>query len=396
MMCTSSLLHRREVLVGLGGLIAAGSATALACDMPRHPPCHAVALVPLTGPLALIGQEMAAGIRAMGDQLREIDPSSRGHLLIGIVDSLSDPAKTVEGIQRMVGINPAPAAIVAADLLLSAETLSRLANSLKIPFISLVTAPHGSPSEWLCQLPPTAMQAAQGLLGYLKAAGMRSDQPINIVYTTSRTTRASEFATAIRASNITVGLQVNLADNSGRDLTPLAADIPRAQKDSAWMVSTPAPAAAPIINLVQQKHGSVPIVVDAGLADPALILRGANAARGLVALSSFSPELIDRRPFLRQINTRVQQVLQRPITPAAALAATAAQVLAEAVVRANVRDNAYAEATRDALRAVSIGANELIMPWESVRFDKESFQNQGARVVALGLREDRVVTMWSG
>jgi hypothetical protein len=64
-------------------------------------------------------------------------------------------------------------------------------------------------------------------------------------------------------------------------------------------------------------------------------------------------------------------------------------------VTASVRGDAFGEATRDSLRAVSLPANELILPWEGVSFDA-TLQNRNARAVALGLREGRIVTVSPG
>ena len=35
------------------------------------------------------------------------------------------------------------------------------------------------------------------------------------------------------------------------------------------------------------------------------------------------------------------------------------------------------------------------MPWDGIRFDKETFQNEGAAVAAMELRGDAVITVWS-
>ena len=49
----------------------------------------------------------------------------------------------------------------------------------------------------------------------------------------------------------------------------------------------------------------------------------------------------------------------------------------------------------DALLNASLPAQNLIVPWDGIRFDKETFQNEGAAVAAMELRGDAVITVWS-
>ena len=156
----------------------------------------------------------------------------------------------------------------------------------------------------------------------------------------------------------------------------------------------PLPGPPVIAEVIRRIQDEAPIVIDAGIFDPAPILRTVNA-RNVVAVSPFAPELVDRRALAGAIARRVRETTGSDLSPAGAIAATAVQVLAQAVVTANVRGDAFGEATRESLRAVSVAGSELILPWEGVSFDA-TFQNRNARAVALGLREGRIVTVSPG
>jgi ABC-type branched-subunit amino acid transport system substrate-binding protein len=392
MKSSRSIVHRRKLLIGLGALAAAPFEAAFACHEREHPPCRAAALVPISGPNAQNGQQAVAGIRAMGDELQQIDPQSRGHLLIMPFDSASSPARAVEIINETMRGNSPPAAFIVADFV-PPPLLSELGARFQIPLVSIFSSPSRGQSEWVCRIAPDAAQVAVGALAYVGTLGLRSNQPINFISTSATEIRSTEFANAVAASGRPTGVRVTLLDPSGRDITPLAAEVPKAVEGSGWIISVPTPALPTIIQLLQRSSAQGPIVVDAGVLDPNLILRAANAPN-LVLLSSFAPEVVNQRPLARAIDARVRQIIDRPLTPVAALAATAAQVLAQAVVVADVRGTAYGEATRNALRDISLPASELIVPWAGISFDRRTFQNGAARVVALGLRENRVVTVW--
>jgi ABC-type branched-subunit amino acid transport system substrate-binding protein len=384
--------RRRDVLVGLGGVLAMPSRSAFACHETDHPPCRAVAFVPKSGGLAQFGQELETGIRAMREQLRQIDPNRRGHLDIRIIDTQSSPDATINRLQQEMRVSKPPA-IIMADLLLPPQVLARLAAEFEVPIIVLGTGTTKSSSEWICQLAPSATQIAQGLLGYLAAVGNK--EPVNIVATAARAPRAADFEAAILAAGGKVGVRVILGDNSGRELGQLQGELLKAAKNSSWMASIPIAAVPALIEQLRAGSGQPgPIAVDTGLGDPTELLRKAGSGGGVVALSSFSPELIATRPFAREVNARARATSDRPLTPAAAATATATQVLATAAVSASVRDSDYGPATRASLMAVKTRGEELVVAWESVEFDPQTFQNRGARVVALGLREGRIVTVW--
>jgi ABC-type branched-subunit amino acid transport system substrate-binding protein len=383
-------LRRRELLIGLGGLITLRPSTAIACHATDHPPCRVLAFVPKSGSQAQLGRAPDAGIRAMVAQLREIDPNGRGRLEVVIIDSESKVEVTINGIRKEMQASKPPAAIIIADLTLPPEAWVGQAAEFKIPFVLLTTGTSKSRSEWICQLAPSATQIARGLLGYLAANANR--EPINIVTTALRAPRADDFAIAIVAAGSKVGVRVSLPDNLGQDWTTLEAEILKAGKNSAWMVSMPVAAVPRLIEVLRKRFDQQgPIAVDTGLADPNPVLRSADAR--VVALCSFSPELVKNHSPARDIEQRMQKSSDLSLTPAAAVAATATQVLAAAVIKAQGSD--HGTATRDALRAVSIKREELIVPWAGVEFDRETFQNQGARVVALGRRDNQVVTIWS-
>jgi ABC-type branched-subunit amino acid transport system substrate-binding protein len=387
------MLRRRELLLGFGAIAAARPGLAFACHERDHPPCHAAALVSSTGPYAPIFRQAAAGIRAMSDQLRETDPQSRGHLGIIIIDSAGRPEVASTELRRLMESGLPPAAVIVADAL-PPPFLDQLGAQLKIPLISILTFPAGTSSEWVCHLSPNTIQIANAMTRYLDASPGQRGQPVNIVSTAGFTGREVDFVKVLEAAGRRVDVRVTLPDPFLPDFRVLEPEIAKSAKNSSWIISAPLPAPPAIVAAIRRFQDDAPILIDAGILDPASILRTGDA-RNVVAVSPFAPELVERRPLAGAIAKRVREIAGSDLSPDGAIAATAVQVLAQAVVTAKVSGDAYGEATRDSLRAVSLPGNDLILPWEGVSFD-DTFQNRNARAVVLGLRDGRVVTVSPG
>jgi branched-chain amino acid transport system substrate-binding protein len=66
-------------------------------------------------------------------------------------------------------------------------------------------------------------------------------------------------------------------------------------------------------------------------------------------------------------------------------------VLAEAINRA---DGLTPQAVRAALVRTDIGADQLIMPWDGIRFDPETGQNTLGKGIIVQVQQGRYVTVW--
>jgi ABC-type branched-subunit amino acid transport system substrate-binding protein len=384
------LLGRRKLLVSFGALALARPSLALACHERDHPPCHAAALVSVTGPVSSVYAQAADGIRAMDEQLQETDPQSRGHLGIVIVDSGGHPDAAVTALRRLIAEGPAPAAVIVADALPPA-LLEQLGSQLKLPMITVVSSASGAASEWVFRLSPNATQIANAMLRYLAGLPEQRTLPVNIVSAATLAPRVADFVNVFEAAGKRVDVRVT-TDPFALDAGALEPRISGAVKNSGWIISAPFQGALEIARAIRRLQGDAPILVDAGNADPAAILRPLEA-QNVAVISAFAPDLAGR-PLVGPIAERVRKSSGSDLAPAGALAATAVQVLAQAVVKAKVQGDAYGEATRVSLRESSLPGNELIVPWEGVSFDG-GLQNRNARAVALGLRENRIVTLSS-
>jgi ABC-type branched-subunit amino acid transport system substrate-binding protein len=383
-------LRRRTLLAGLGALVVSRTGAALACHERDHPPCHAAALVSLTGPSAPALQQAAAGIRAMNEHLQQTDAQRRGHLGILIIDSAGRPDIAADELRRLVTSGMPPAAVIVADPL-PPPLLERIAADLKTPMISILSFPADASSQWVCRLSPNAIQIADAIMRHLGTLPGQRGRPVNILSAPGSDARVAQFAVVLQNAGKPINVRVSVTDPFTPDLSRLEPEIGKADKNSAWIVSAPLSVLPALIAVIRRAAPEGPIIIDTGIADPGPVLRAAASAN-VVAISPFAPDLVERRPLATAIARRVREATGSELTAPGAVAATAVQVLVEAVVAADVRGDNYGEAVRNSLRNVSLPGRDLILPWDGVSFD-DAFQNRSARAVALGLRDNRLVTV---
>jgi branched-chain amino acid transport system substrate-binding protein len=123
---------------------------------------------------------------------------------------------------------------------------------------------------------------------------------------------------------------------------------------------------------------------DQGYAPQAILAQGVGFTEGsflptlgtdgdyILSREVFAADLADVKPLVGQVNDLFKEKYGRELEGATARSFTALLVLADAINRAGSTDP---EAIRQALLATDIPADQLIMPWEGVRFDPETHQN---------------------
>jgi len=111
---------------------------------------------------------------------------------------------------------------------------------------------------------------------------------------------------------------------------------------------------------------------------------------GTIASASFALDLIGKRPVAKLINEQYKKRAGKDLYDIPANAFTGLIALLEAINRAGSTDP---QAIRKALVATSIPGDQLIMPWDSVRFDGTG-QNTGVRVLLLQFRGGKYYTVY--
>ncbi len=128
-----------------------------------------------------------------------------------------------------------------------------------------------------------------------------------------------------------------------------------------------------------------------GYADPYLINAFGDEAEGLIVLDLFAPDAGWSNFIIREIAQAYEDSTDMQMHTTAALGFTAVYVAADAVNRA--KSVASAD-IRDALLETNFKSDQIIMPWDGVRFDPKTHDNIYAKAVVSQVQEGRFRTVW--
>jgi len=110
-----------------------------------------------------------------------------------------------------------------------------------------------------------------------------------------------------------------------------------------------------------------------------------------VVRSTFALDLAKNKPVIAKVNELFKKKYGTEMTENAARSFTAPFVLADAMNRAKSTDP---EAVVKALEETSFGPNQVIYPWEGVKFDPKTHQNVYARGILVQIQNGEYVSVW--
>ncbi len=136
------------------------------------------------------------------------------------------------------------------------------------------------------------------------------------------------------------------------------------------------------------------IAQDAGWTDPTFVTELGRDVEGHITRAPFALDLAAKKPMIRQVNELFKKLRDnttgRDISDVPARAFTGFLVLADAINRAK---STNPEEIRKALVATSIPPDQLIMPWNGVKFDEKG-QNTGVRAILLQVQKGAYATIY--
>ncbi len=133
------------------------------------------------------------------------------------------------------------------------------------------------------------------------------------------------------------------------------------------------------------------IMTFAGYIEPAYLPTVKKDAEGIVVRSTFALDLAARKPLVAKVNELFKKKYGTEMSENAARSFTAPFVLADAINRAKTTEP---EALVKAIEATNFGPEQVIYPWQGVKFDPESHQNVYARGILVQIQNGQYVTVW--
>jgi len=130
---------------------------------------------------------------------------------------------------------------------------------------------------------------------------------------------------------------------------------------------------------------------DGGFIDPAFLQALGNDGNYILTREVWSKDLAATKPLVGTINQLFWERYGMDMNGDSARAFTGMLVLADAINRAGSTDP---EVIRKALLETNISSDELIMPWDGVKFDQETHQNILGKGIICQIIDREYYTVW--
>jgi branched-chain amino acid transport system substrate-binding protein len=133
------------------------------------------------------------------------------------------------------------------------------------------------------------------------------------------------------------------------------------------------------------------IMTFAGYIEPAYLPAVKSDGNGVVVRSTFALDLARSKPLVAKVNELFRKKYGMDMSENAARSFTAPFVLADAINRARTTEP---EAVVKAIQETSFGPQQVIYPWQGVKFDPQTHQNVYARGILVQIQKQQYVTVW--
>jgi branched-chain amino acid transport system substrate-binding protein len=133
------------------------------------------------------------------------------------------------------------------------------------------------------------------------------------------------------------------------------------------------------------------LAMDAGFISPAFIKTLGPDADYVISREVWASDLGKAKPIIQQVNELYRQKYGADLTGNSARAFTGLMVLADAINRAGSTEP---DKIRQALLATDMPAEQLIMPWDGVKFDPATGQNTLAKGIIVQTQGQAYHTVW--
>jgi branched-chain amino acid transport system substrate-binding protein len=360
-------------------------------------PVTVAAMYPLSGAVAsqgldtLHGAQLAAEL-VNGDHPTIDLPLAAGKGLPGLqgrtvdllsVDTQGDPQKGASDADQAVTGKGAVALLGAYQSAVT-KAASQRAERLAVPFVngeSSSTELTERGLKWFFRTGPSDNTFAQGFFDFLdkmKQTG-KPIKTIGIFHGNEDFGNGGAKITTQLAESRGYQVVADVSyDVSAADLTSQVQQLRSAKPDVVFVLSYTDPATKLVAALKQLDwYPSGLLAYGAGFVDPAFLKGVGDDAEGMMTRASWSADLASKRPAAKAVADLFRDLYNAPMTENSARSFTSALTLFQAIDKAGSTDP---DKIRAALEAMSVPAEQTIMPWTGIKFDAKH-QNSGAQGV---------------
>ena len=128
-----------------------------------------------------------------------------------------------------------------------------------------------------------------------------------------------------------------------------------------------------------------------GFIEPEFLKTLGDDGNYILTRATWSKDLAEAKPLVGTVNQMFRERYEANMTGNSARTFTGMLVLADAINRAGSTDS---EAIREALLETNVSSDKLIMPWDGVKFDRETHQNTWGKGIICQIIDQEYYTVW--
>lgn len=393
-----------RILVPLLALLGPASAPA---ESPRV--IRIGAVYPLTGNIASTGLDCRRGAELAVDIINgkyDLDlPLARGEGLPNLggakielvfADTRGEPKNGIAEVERLVSQEKV-VAIIGAYQSSVTKTASQATERLKIPYVcSDSSSPTLTQSgyRYFFRASPHDALFARDQFNFLKDMEKKGQK----VQTIAALYENTEFGSNVGKEVVKLAQEYGykLVENisyaaNATDVTSEVGRLVQANPDVLMHASYITDAILFTKTFKEMGFKPKAIMTFAGYIEPAYLPAVKSDGNGIVVRSTFALDLAKAKPIVARVNELFKKKYGTDMSENAARSFTAPFVLADAINRAKTTEP---EAVVKAIQETSFGPEQVIYPWQGLKFDPQTHQNVYARGILVQIQKQQYVTVW--
>jgi len=367
------------------------------------------AVYPLTGNIASTGLDCRRGAELAVDIINgkyDLDlPLARGEGLPNLggakielvfADTRGEPKNGIAEVERLVSQEKV-VAIIGAYQSSVTKTASQATERLKIPYVcSDSSSPTLTQSgyRYFFRASPHDALFARDQFNFLKDMEKKGQK----VQTIAALYENTEFGSNVGKEVVKLAQEYGykLVENisyaaNATDVTSEVGRLVRANPDVLMHASYITDAILFTKTFKEMGFKPKAIMTFAGYIEPAYLPAVKSDGNGIVVRSTFALDLAKAKPIVARVNELFKKKYGTDMSENAARSFTAPFVLADAINRAKTTEP---EAVVKAIQETSFGPEQVIYPWQGLKFDPQTHQNVYARGILVQIQKQQYVTVW--
>jgi branched-chain amino acid transport system substrate-binding protein len=368
------------------------------------------ALYPLTGNIASTGLDCRRGAELAVDIINgkyDLDlPFARteglpnlggAKLELIFADTKGEPKNGIAEVERLVA-DEKVVAIIGAYQSSVTKTASQAAERLKIPY---VCSDSSSPTltqrgfTYFFRASPHDALFARDQFNFLKDMEKSKNQKVQTIAVLYENTEfgsnvGKEVVKLAQEYGYKLVADISYAANA-TDVTSEVGQLIKANPDVLMHASYITDAILFTKTFKEMGFKPKAIMTFAGYIEPAYLPAVKADGNDIIVRSTFALDLAKRKPVIAKVNELFKKKYGTDMSENAARSFTAPFVLADAINRAKTTAG---EAVVKALGETSFGPDQVIYPWQGLKFDPVTHQNIYARGILVQIQGQQYVTVW--